>query len=93
MWFMLSESFSALAVLESERVAMPKINRESLKEVWLPLPPPYEQSAIVDSIESETKRLDVLSAETDRAIQLLRERRSALIAAAVTGKIDVRQAA
>lgn len=89
-WFMLSEPFSALAVLESERVAMPKINRESLKAVWLPLPPLGEQDVIDEVVSRETLRIDALSAAADQAIGLLRERRSALIAAAVNGQIDVR---
>jgi type I restriction enzyme S subunit len=92
MWFMLSEPFSALAVLESERVAMPKINRESLKAVWLPVPTRQEQIDIAAFLTEETTRLDILCAEAERAIALLKERRSALIAAAVTGQIDVRNA-
>lgn len=90
MWFMLSEPFSALAVLESERVAMPKINRESLKEVWIALPPKQEQSLITSFLDTETKKLDALKVESVRAITLLKERRAALIAAAVTGQIDAR---
>lgn len=92
MWFMLSEPFSALAVLESGRVAMPKINRESLKEVWISLPPKHEQLAITSFLDTETAKIDALKSESERAIALLKERRSALIAAAVTGQIDVRQA-
>jgi type I restriction enzyme, S subunit len=89
-WYLLSEPFSALAVLESERVAMPKINRESLKPVQLPVPPPAEQEQIVAYLCVETMKLDELSAEAEKAILLLQERRTALISAAVTGKIDVR---
>ncbi|MDA0810648.1 MAG: restriction endonuclease subunit S, partial [Planctomycetota bacterium] len=40
---------------------------------------------------SARERLDTLLAEAERAIELLQERRTALISAAVTGKIDVRQ--
>ncbi|WP_230629858.1 restriction endonuclease subunit S [Comamonas testosteroni] len=90
MWFMLSESFSALAVLESERVAMPKINRESLKAVWVTVPTQQEQKGIVEFLMLETGKLDALRGEAEQAISLLRERRSALITAAVTGQIDVR---
>lgn len=89
-WFMLSEPFSALAVLESERVAMPKINRESLKAVWLPIPTPQEQEAIDFFLLTETAKLDSLKGSASQAIKLLAERRSALIAAAVTGQFDVR---
>lgn len=51
------------------------------------LPPLDEQRAIVAHIESETTKLEALRAANDRTIALLRERRAALIAAAVTGKI------
>lgn len=91
-WFMLSEPFSALAVLESERVAMPKINRESLKAVWLPVPTLHEQETIDVFLLEETAKLDALKDEASRAIKLLAERRSVLVAAAVTGQIDVRGA-
>lgn len=89
-WSILSEQFSALAVLESQRVAMPKINRESLKEVVLAVPSIEEQERIVTFLDRETSKLDELTTEARRAIDLLKERRSALISAAVTGKIDVR---
>jgi len=49
-----------------------------------------EQREIVTKIEQETLRLDQLIFEAQLAIDLLKERRSALISAAVTGKIDVR---
>ena len=92
LWSMLSEQFSSLAVLESLRVAMPKINRESLKPIPLLLPPTAEQRSIVVHIEHETAKLDTLTREAQRAIDLLQERRTALISAAVTGQIDVRPA-
>lgn len=89
-WFLLSEPFSAFAVLEADRVAMPKINRESLNSVQLPRPPLNEQIEIVVWVEQVTTRLDNLRAKTERSIELLKERRSALITAAVTGQIDLR---
>ncbi|WP_188694551.1 restriction endonuclease subunit S [Silvimonas amylolytica] len=54
------------------------------------LPPAHEQRAVADFIRCENSKLDALSLAADRAILLLGERRSALIAAAVTGQIDVR---
>jgi type I restriction enzyme, S subunit len=88
--WILTEQFSAFAVLESDRVAMPKINRESLKQVKFALPPIDEQRQICEHIASQTIGFDRLVAEAERAIELLQERRTALISAAVTGKIDVR---
>ncbi|MEN9367265.1 MAG: hypothetical protein RL489_1623 [Pseudomonadota bacterium] len=57
----------------------------------IPVPTMAEQEEISDFVENETARLDALRAEAERAIALLKERRAALIAAAVTGQIDVRQ--
>jgi type I restriction enzyme S subunit len=54
------------------------------------VPRPEEQRAIIDHIERETSKLQELIEEAASAMQLLQERRAALISAAVTGKIDVR---
>ncbi|WP_217424260.1 restriction endonuclease subunit S [Solilutibacter oculi] len=63
-----------------------------LKNISVVLPPITEQAGIAAFVGSETATIDEMKAEAERAITLLRERRSALIAAAVTGKIDVRGA-
>jgi type I restriction enzyme S subunit len=89
LFLLLSEPFSMWAVLESDRVAMPKINREAMNDLRLPVPPMPEQQAIVAHIAAETVKLDALRAATERTIALLKERRAALIATAVTGQIDV----
>ncbi len=62
---------------------------EGFFEIWMPVPPLEEQLAIVAHIRRETDKLDALQKATERTIRLLKERRAALIAAAVTGKIDV----
>lgn len=64
----------------------------SMKSFRITVPPLNEQTAIATFLEAETSTLDTLTAKATRAIELLKERRSALISAAVTGKIDVRQA-
>ena len=89
-WFILSEPFSAFALLESDRVAMPKINRESLGGLRLVRPPVTEQKNISVFLSIETQRVDALINEALSGVELLNERRAALISAAVTGKIDVR---
>lgn len=53
--------------------------------MWFPVPPAEEQRAIVAHIAAETAKLDDLRAATERTLALLRERRAALITAAVTG--------
>jgi type I restriction enzyme, S subunit len=62
---------------------------EGLYEIWFPVPPLAEQRAIVAHIATETAKLDALRASAERTIALLKERRSALISAAVTGKIAI----
>jgi type I restriction enzyme S subunit len=62
---------------------------EGFFEVYLPVPPLNEQCAVVEYLDRETSKLDRVREATERTIVLLKERRSALIAAAVTGQIDV----
>ena len=66
---------------------------EEFKNICLALPPVEEQTAILNRITDVTANFDALSHEAGQAIELLKERRSALISAAVTGQIDVRKAA
>lgn len=58
--------------------------------IWLALPPISTQRQIIEEVEASVGRIDSLIAASDRSVQLLRERRAALITAAVTGQIDVR---
>lgn len=89
-WFILSEPFSAFALLESDRVAMPKINRESLGGLKMARPPANEQKTIAAYLSQKTQQIDTLIEEALSGVGLLSERRSALISAATTGRIDVR---
>jgi type I restriction enzyme, S subunit len=61
------------------------------KQLRFVVPPLPEQVSIATFLDVECARLDALTAEATRAIALLKERRSSLIAAAVTGQIDVRR--
>lgn len=68
------------------------ISSSNIMELPVLLPSEEEQVEIVQFIDSELVRLDVLGSEAARAVDLLKERRSALITATVTGQIDVRGA-
>ena len=57
----------------------------------LTVPPLDEQKKILDSIIATNRRIDTLISTTESSIELLKERRSALITAAVTGQIDLRE--
>lgn len=83
-WSILSEQFSALAVIESQRVAMPKINRESLKSVVLVTPPSDEQVEVTSFLARETAKIDALVDEQRKLIELLKEKRQTVISDAVT---------
>jgi len=61
-----------------------------LAEAPLMVPPLAEQVKLVEVIENQLGNLDGLTADSEMTVELLQERRSALISAAVTGKIDVR---
>jgi len=63
---------------------------EKFRKYRFAFPPILEQLAIADFLDDELDRFDALTAEAQRGIELLQERRTALISAAVTGKIDVR---
>lgn len=62
---------------------------EGLHEVHMPVPSLPDQRAIVVYISAETAKLDAVRAAAEKTIGLLKERRAALISAAVTGKVEV----
>jgi type I restriction enzyme S subunit len=66
------------------------ITCEQIGNLRIPLPSLAEQRAISAFLDIETAKFDTLTAEAQHAIDLLQERRTALISAAVTGQIDVR---
>lgn len=59
-------------------------------KISIPYPPIQEQDEIIEFLKRELAQFEALNDGAQDAIKLLKERRSALIAAAVTGKIDVR---
>ena len=75
------------------RVAMPKVNREQLNVIPVPLPPLPEQQAIADYLDAQCAAMDSQRKNLEKSIELLREYRASLITHAVTGKIDVRDVA
>ena len=67
------------------------ISSSNLKQLIVPTPPPFEQQSIANYLNKETARIDTLIEKIKKSISLLREYRTAIISAAVTGKIDVRR--
>ncbi|MEI8373540.1 MAG: restriction endonuclease subunit S [Planctomycetota bacterium] len=90
-WALLASAIRDDLACGSLGAAVRGINIFDLKRANIPTPPPGEQAAITAFVNTETAKLDTLTAEAQRAIDLLQERRTALISAAVTGKIDIRE--
>ena len=67
------------------------LNTDTVGSIRVAIPPEDELLQLLTFLEDESSRFDTLTAEAQRAIDLLQERRTALISAAVTGQIDVRQ--
>jgi type I restriction enzyme, S subunit len=65
------------------------INIRDLKRAWIPVPSRTEQETIANFLDHETAKIDALADKIREAIHRLKELRTALISAAVTGKIDV----
>ncbi|ETA03716.1 hypothetical protein CcI6DRAFT_00873 [Frankia sp. CcI6] len=72
---------------------IPHLTAEKLRAMRIPSVDPQEQVLVAARLDRQTIKIDVLIEETARFIELSRERRSALITAAVTGQFDVGEAA
>jgi type I restriction enzyme S subunit len=88
-----SEAFYHHCVPEMTGVSVPHISPTQVGDFVVALPPPEEQLAILESIAQSAAAFEPLIVAANEAVDLLGERRAALISAAVTGKIDVREAA
>ncbi|MDI9384170.1 MAG: restriction endonuclease subunit S, partial [Verrucomicrobiota bacterium] len=94
----LFRAFASKAINYQFQVASTGITRYGLGNYLLEngllvLPPLPEQRAIAAFLDRETARIDSLIEKVEKSIELLREYRTALISAAVTGRIDVRKEA
>ena len=92
-WFLmilLSDNFTSAVILDSDRVAMPKVNRDSLSSYKLPVPSLLEQKSILSLIVTKQFEMDSVLEKTNLQISLLKSAKQSLISEAVTGKIDLR---
>ena len=70
-------------------MGVPHLFQSDINVFIIPFPPLSEQHIIAKHLEQQTSKIDALINEANKAVDLLKERRSALISAAVTGKIDI----
>ena len=89
LWLLLSTGFTAWSTAQSDRVAMPKVNRQTLNNTYIPLPPYSEQASITQHLTEATQKASRAIDRARRQIELMEEYRTRLIADVVTGKIDV----
>ena len=94
----LLRAFQACAVNRQFQVAATGVTRYGLPKsaigrAWLPVPPLGEQRMIADFLDIETAKIECMVTKIETAIERLQEYRTALVTAAVSGAIDVREAA
>jgi type I restriction enzyme S subunit len=85
-----AHSTKAHFFVESPGITRFGLDQDAIGNIPICVPPESERSELVQTIDRETTRIDILIAKTQHSIELLKERRSAFITAAVTGQIDVR---
>ncbi|MFA7012268.1 MAG: restriction endonuclease subunit S [Desulfobacterales bacterium] len=88
--YVLNPTFISVVDSSTYGAKMPRANWDFIGNLPALVPPPDEQRAIASFLDRETARIDALIEKVEQSIELLREYRTALISAAVTGKIDVR---
>ena len=74
----------------STNTALPSMTKGALNSHRVAFPPRVEQIQIAAFLDNEASKMDALTAAAHHVIDLLKERRTALISAAVTGQIDIR---
>ena len=81
--------YHLITLADSSAHGTRKLETERLGQIPIPIPPRVEQQQITRYISGSTDKVDEVRTATERTIVLLKERRAALITAAVTGRIDV----
>lgn len=83
-------NLAPLFLLNSVKSAVPGVDRNDVLSILVAIPDSTEQNAIADYLDRMADEIDRLVARVDVAIARLTEYRTALVTAATTGKIDVR---
>ncbi len=86
---LISDYFAKQFSLYITSTAQPKLNKDNVKNVLVPIPPIREQNQIVEYINYESAKIDEMMKKVEMQIKKLQEYRQALITNAVTGKIKI----
>ncbi|MEA1952852.1 MAG: restriction endonuclease subunit S [Campylobacterota bacterium] len=90
-YFLMSDIIKSIVKVQTSNTAIPMISQEQIGNYILSKPHKTEQQAIANYLDDKTSKIDTLISKSIKAIDLLKEKRTALISSAVTGKIDVRE--
>lgn len=90
-YFFMSDYGKEQLSINNKSTTIGAIYKDDVKNLKILLPPMDEQQAIASYLDSETSKIDTRIAKRRKQIELLQEYKQALITAAVTGKIDVRE--
>ena len=90
LYYAIAAAVEREAFADGQGSTIAHLTGDMLRAHRFPFPPASEQQAIADHLDRETAKIDALTAKITESIDLLNEYRTALISAAVTGKIDVR---
>lgn len=90
---MISEWFIEIVNSSTYGSKMPRASSDFINEMEIALPPVGEQIKVAKELNSILGKFEILTDKSTAAIELMKERKTALISAAVTGKIDVRHLA
>jgi len=88
--YLRSENVDRYWALSKQGSTFSEVSIETVRELSISVPPLEEQKEIVQHTQKKLEKFGYLIAKAEEAISLMQERRTALISAAVTGKIDVR---
>lgn len=88
-WALSSSAVTDQASTLTRGTTRTRINLDVVREVELPVPSVEDQRRIADFLDTETARIDRMTASSERAVQLLAERRATGVAAAVAGSEHV----
>ena len=87
---MISEWFIEIVNSSTYGSKMPRASSDFINEMEIVIPPIDEQIRITEELDTILGKFEILTKKSISAIELMKERKTALISAAITGKIDVR---
>ena len=85
---LLTDSFIRWIDAHTYGTRMPRVGPDQFENIFAPLPPSSEQHVITAFLDRETAKIDALVAKKERLVELLQEKRTALITRAVTKGLD-----